>query len=98
MIAGTILAIGSVGRNVGHGMKRGTIALLGPEPDGRPEPSPTFAAAGRYRFPFLAVFLRHLRGLGFPVADGLEAAECERYNGDRLEGGRGEILVLAPSP
>jgi formylmethanofuran dehydrogenase subunit C len=93
MIAGSVLAFGEVGRLPGAGMKRGTLALFDPGPGF--EPSPTFAGAGAYRFPFMAVFLKDLRDRGFPVPTDLEARRFERYNGDLLEGGRGEMLILA---
>lgn len=95
MIAGTILSLGSVGRLAGSGMKRGTLALIDPGPDF--EPLATFAASGRYRFPFLAVYLRTLRDQGFPIPPGLESRAFDRYNGDLLDGGQGEILTLAAS-
>lgn len=93
LIAGTIVALGPVGRLLGSGMKRGTLALL--DPPGDFEPSPTFAPAGRFRFPFLAIYVKFLRDRGFPVPDGLEDRPFERYNGDLLDGGKGEILALA---
>ena len=63
MIAGSLFAFGTPGRYAGVGMKRGTIAALGPD---RPEIPPSFAATGRYRFPFLALYLRQLAGVGLP--------------------------------
>ena len=92
VIAGTLLAFGTVGRHVGMGMKRGTIGLFHSEP---PALLPTFVSAGRYRFPFLSLYLRQLAAWGFPVPNRVTRASSERYNGDRAEGGQGEILVLA---
>ncbi|WP_169974214.1 formylmethanofuran dehydrogenase subunit C [Tautonia rosea] len=94
LIAGTILSLGPVGRLAGSGMKRGTLALVDPGPDF--EPLATFAASGRYRFPFLAIYLRFLRDQGFPIPPGLESRAFDRYNGDLLDGGQGELLTLAP--
>ena len=55
---------------------------------------PTFAAAGRFRPHFLTIYLRRLGELGFAVEPRLFACECERYNGDLIERGIGEILVF----
>ncbi len=71
-------------------MKRGTIAAFGDE---RPELLPTFAARGRYSFPFLAIYLTRLAGWGFPVPSDVFSPEMERYNGDLADGGQGEVLV-----
>lgn len=93
MIAGTIVSLGPVGRLLASGMKRGTLVVIGP---GRGfEPSPTFAPAGRFRIPFLAIYLKALREHGFSVPTGLEAQPFDRYNGDLLDGGQGEILALS---
>jgi formylmethanofuran dehydrogenase subunit C len=73
-------------------MKRGTIALFGPN---APVLGPWFAAAGRYRFPFLTIALKSLAERGFPVPSDVFRAELERYNGDVTERGRGEILVAS---
>ena len=56
--------------------------------------SPTFAFACSYRPPFLHLYLRHLRGLGLPVADEQIAGRYARWSGDGLELMRGEILIL----
>ncbi len=90
MVAGTIVGFGRVGSGTGSGMKRGTIALLGEE---EPELLPTFAGSGRHRLPFLAIYLRRLRELGFRVPGGAFAGDVRRYNGDLAAGGQGEILV-----
>ncbi len=92
LVAGSLLAFGPLGRFAGAGMKRGTIAALGAGPT---ELLPTFAPTGRYRFPFLAVYLRRLADWGFRVPVDVFSAESERYNGDLADGGRGEILVRA---
>jgi len=94
LIAGTLVAFGSLGRYAGMGMKRGTLAAFG---EGGVELLPSFAPAGRYRFPFLTVYLRHLAALGFPIPAAMFTAEMGRYNGDLADGGRGEILVRAGS-
>ena len=94
MIAGSVFAFGAVGPLAGAGMKRGTLAFF--DPGSSYLPSPTFASAGRHRVPFVTLFLRSLRDRGFPVPGGLEGCTLERYNGDLLEGGRGEVLIRPP--
>jgi formylmethanofuran dehydrogenase subunit C len=91
MVAGSIFAFGPVGRLVGAGMKRGTIALFHPE---FPPLLPTFRLACRYRPPFLAVYLRRLAAWGFAVPELTPSAAFERYNGDLLSLGKGEILGM----
>jgi len=91
MIAGSAFAFGPVGLHVGLGMKRGTIALFDPGDDF--SPSVAFAFSGQFVFPFMSISLRFLRDHGFPIPPGLDARPMARYNGDRLEGGRGEILI-----
>lgn len=92
MIAGSIFGFGSIGPRAGLGMKRGTIAAFWTIGF---SPAPTFAYAARFRPPFATIYLKHLRGLGFPVPDGLDRRDFYKYNGDRLVNGQGEILVLA---
>jgi len=91
MIAGTIFALGAVGRDVGLGMKRGSIILL--EPPSGFEPPIGFWPTGRHCYPFLGVFARELNHQGVPLPLDLQARPMSRWNGDRLEGGRGEILL-----
>lgn len=92
MIAGSIFAFGNSGRRTGAGMKRGTIVLLK-----RPHTDllPTFARAGTYQPVFLGLYLGRLRHWGFPVPETAFAGPWERYNGDLVEQGQGEILVRA---
>lgn len=92
MIAGTILVIGSCGTRPGAGMRRGTIGLLGPQ---APQLLPTFRRGVCARPLILELLLRHLRGLEFPVARELLAANYWSYHGDFLTSGRGELLVRA---
>jgi formylmethanofuran dehydrogenase subunit C len=91
MIAGTIIACGQPGLRAGSGMKRGTIALLGRQPV---EILPTFKSGGKLQTPMLRMLLRHLRSLGFPLAEELQDPVVQRYWGDLLELGKGELLVL----
>jgi formylmethanofuran dehydrogenase subunit C len=94
LIAGSLFAFGAVGRYTGAGMKRGTLVLGQEHP---PRLLPSFVPTGRYRFPFLMVYLRRLLGWGFPVPDRVFSADFERYNGDLADHGQGEVLVLAGS-
>jgi formylmethanofuran dehydrogenase subunit C len=94
LVAGTLLAFGRVGRHPGMGMKRGTLGLFQGE---APDLLPSFTSSGRYRHPFVAVYLRQLAKWGFPVPGRVTSTALDRYNGDRAVGGHGEILVLASS-
>ncbi len=90
MIAGSIFACGPVGTFPGASMKRGTIVLM----EGT-EASllPTFAPVGPVRPPFLAVYLKTLHRWGFRLPETAFSVPWERYNGDLVETGQGEILV-----
>lgn len=90
MIAGSIVLFGQAGTTAGIGMKRGTIALFDETPA---EPSFPFRYACRYRPPVMTILLRSLRSHGFPIPSRAFDGSFERYNGDLLEGGRGELLV-----
>ncbi len=90
MLAGSILIFGNAGIRHGAGMRRGTIGFFGDE---APPLLPTFRHACRYRPDILAVVLRKLRQRGLPLADSLLESDVDLYNGDMIEGGRGEILV-----
>lgn len=92
MLAGTILLFGPSGIRPGAGMKRGSIVYL----DGPTAPAmlPTFRVANTIRgTSFLTLYLRHLRSIGFPVPDDCFSSVYQRYRGDFLELGKGEILV-----
>lgn len=92
MRAGTILVGGKAGIRHGAGMKRGTIAFLGDE---APPLLPTFRRACRYRPDFFLLIFRHLQQCQAPISDEYLAALFDYYQGDLLEGGRGEILLRA---
>ncbi len=96
MIAGSIFVAGTVAKGTGAGMRRGTIVLMNENTIIEDAIPPTFAAAGRFRPHFLTIYLRRLGALGFAVEPRLFAGECERYNGDLIERGIGEILVCKP--
>jgi len=91
MIAGTILIGGSGGIRHGAGMKRGTIAFLNSASGF--DPLPTFRSAGEYQPTFLRILLRDLNAKGFPLPDGAVEAAYERWCGDLVELGKGELLV-----
>ena len=95
MVAGSIFAFGPVGGYPASGMKRGTLALFGP---GEPDLLPSFEPSGSFRPHFLTIYLRELRDRGFAVPEAAFAAPVVRYNGDRIEGGRGEVLVGSIAP
>jgi len=95
LVAGSIFALGPVGRHPGAGMKRGTIALLGLDDPDAPGLLPGFEPSGTFRPYFLTIYLRELRDRGFAVPEAAFAATVRRYNGDRVEGGRGEVLLAS---
>ena len=90
MIAGSIVVFGQTGPTAGTGMKRGTIALFDQTPVA---PAFPFRYACRYRPPVMTILLCSLQSHGLPVPTGAFGGDFERYNGDLLEGGRGELLV-----
>lgn len=94
MLAGTILIFGTSGIRHAAGMRRGTLGLFGAE---RPPLLATFRRACRFRPEALLLVLRHLQRLDFPVPESLLAREFDLFNGDLIEGGRGEVLVPAES-
>ena len=92
-LAGTLVALGTIGAHAGAGMRRASIVAMTP-----PTLLPTYASACTYRPPFLRLCLRRLRALGLPVADAQIEGRYTRWSGDGAELGRGEILILEPSP
>ena len=91
MIAGSLMFFGGVGRHCGAGMKRGTISLFSTTL--RAELLPSFHYSCTDRPAFLAIYLRHLQQLDFAFPDGCLDADYDRYCGDLIELGKGEILV-----
>lgn len=88
ILAGTIVVLGRMGVRAGAGMRRGTIiAVQGAKL------LPTFNFDCRYRPSFLRICLQHLRQLGISVTDGQLNGPYQRWSGDMLELGRGEILL-----
>ncbi len=92
MLAGSIFVFGNGGIRHGAGMRRGTIGLLGNESY---SPLPTFRLACRGPLPILRLVDRTLQQLGFASPLALGDVAVQLYNGDMLEGGRGELLLRA---
>jgi len=92
MLAGTILLFGETGIRHGAGMKRGTIAFLG---DQKPPILPTFRRACRFEPDALKLIARYLKTVGFKAPLDRLFSQYELFNGDLIEGGRGEILLRA---
>jgi formylmethanofuran dehydrogenase subunit C len=90
MLAGSIVLFGDSGLRHGAGMRRGTIAFLGGK---APQLLPTFRRACRCRPAAMQLIYRHLRRLDFACDDALFSASYDLYNGDFLNGGRGELLI-----
>jgi formylmethanofuran dehydrogenase subunit C len=95
MLAGSIVVLGGLGIRPGAGMKRGTLVAAA-RPGAVPRLLPTFRFDCEYRPPWLALYVRRLRALGFPVPEPLATARCRRYSGDLVELGKGEILLWTP--
>jgi formylmethanofuran dehydrogenase subunit C len=91
MLAGTVMVFGPSGVRHGAAMRRGTIAFVAEGPT----PLPSFRYACRFQPPALRLLLRHLRRLGYPPAAAADCPGWDLFNGDLLEGGRGEFLVPA---
>lgn len=90
MLAGTVIVFGECGIRPGAGMRRGTLGLLGPN---RPKLLPSFRFACSARPQVLSLILNELRDQGFSVDENLRTGDCQIYNGDLVEIGRGEILL-----
>jgi len=91
MKGGTLLLMGGAEIRTGAWMVRGTIVCLKPV-----RMLPTFSYACDYHPPFMAMYARHLRGLGFAVPHDPGDGIYRRYNGDAAVPGKGEILVWEP--
>lgn len=88
MIAGTLFVFGQPGIRAGAGLKRGTVAFFG----GAVPLLPTFRYDCDYQPVFLRLYLRQLRAWGFPVRDELPHGTYQRFSGDLVTLGKGEIL------
>jgi formylmethanofuran dehydrogenase subunit C len=87
MLAGTVLVFGEAGIRPGAGMRRGTVGLFGPT---KPQLLPTFRYACRYEPVVLSLLHGILAQHGFAHED---VRTVDLYNGDLLDGGRGEVLL-----
>jgi len=88
MIAGTIIGLKQVGSSAGAAMKRGTLLMLE-----TPEIAPGFAYSCAYRPAYLGLLLKQLQQSHFEAAHHLDIGQVACYRGDRLTGGRGELLI-----
>ena len=89
MIAGSIFLFGPGGGRPGAGMKRGTLAFF----TASPMLLPTFRPASVYRPVFLDLYLRQLRAWGFAVDERFQKGRWQRWTGDQVSRGRGEIVI-----
>ena len=87
MKAGTVCIGGAWGSALGVGMRRGTIVLATPHS----ELPPYFAYGCRTDSVAWRLMERHLERHAFELP--VPRPVCDVYVGDRLEGGRGELLV-----
>lgn len=92
MLAGSVFLFGATGNRHGAGMKRGTIAFVGKE---CPQLLPSYRFSCRFRPDYLSLVARQLQKWGFASAELLHELSFDLYNGDMIEGGRGEILIRA---
>jgi formylmethanofuran dehydrogenase subunit C len=90
MLAGTILVSGEGGKNVGVGMKRGTICFARSKP---PKLLPTFRLACVAPAPVLGIVGRQLQSLSFKNDVWHTERQWQQYSGDFLASGRGEIFL-----
>ncbi|MER3417231.1 MAG: formylmethanofuran dehydrogenase subunit C [Gemmataceae bacterium] len=90
MIAGSIFVFGTPGIRIGAGMKRGSIVCLGPA--SALSLLPTFRYDCRYQPVFLRLYLLRLAQLGWSHVRDFLDAWWDRYSGDLVELGKGEIL------
>ena len=94
MRAGTIVICGDSGIRHGAGMRRGSLVYCGKN---APRLLPTFRRACRFRPVALGVLFRELERLGFSIPSGAPDSDFQLYNGDMIEGGRGEVLIRSGS-
>jgi len=92
MLAGSIFVFGPCGLRPGAGMRRGTIAIVG---SSNFQPLPTFRHAFRGQLNILRLIERSLRDHQFRLPFSLGVLDVDLFNGDLLEGGRGELLRTA---
>lgn len=89
MSGGTIFCLGEIGERAGAEMDRGTIVAFN-----RIKLLPTFKHASTYNPVFLRFYLRELRKkYGLPIKDEHVNGFYDRYSGDIVELGKGEIFI-----
>lgn len=88
MIAGTICVFGSPGVRCGAGMKRGTLAFF----SDMPSLLPSFRHNCDYQPIFMRLYLRQLQKWGFSQAQPFLRGKFQRFSGDLIAQGKGEIL------
>ena len=91
MKGGSLFLLGGAEIRTGAWMVRGTIVSLKPLPL-----LPTFSYACAYHPPFLRMYARRLRPLGFSLPQEVHEGAYWRYTGDAAVPGKGEILVWRP--
>jgi formylmethanofuran dehydrogenase subunit C len=88
MLAGTIFIAGKVGSDAGIGMKRGSLLA------GRVDRLlPGFEPAGHSDREWLRIYSVYLRKMEFIVPENWLSSIAQRFMGDTLELGKGEIIV-----
>lgn len=88
MKGGTIVLMSGAEIRTGAWMIRGTIVSMKPL-----RLLPTFAYACAYQPPFLNLYAKQLRSLGYDLPCDTQAGAYQRYTGDAAVPGKGEILV-----
>ena len=89
MRAGSIFVFGSAGIRHGAGMRRGTIGFFG----SNPPLLTSFRYACRFEPTVLQLAFRFLQRRDFRFDEELFDTPYSLFNGDLIEGGRGEILL-----
>lgn len=97
MRAGTVIVAGELGRWAGAGMHRGSVIALGAVP----EIWPAFVRGSLWQPAFVPLLLRELAERGWQTARMARSADrlqgpWQQWHGDRLSGGRGELLHRMP--
>lgn len=93
MIAGSIFVLGALGPRPGSGMKRGTIATFGSGPEVALSLPLGFIRSGNFRPHILNIYLSRLIACRLDVRPDHFAGRIERWNGDFVERGLGEVLI-----
>lgn len=89
MIAGTLVVGGTFGQRPGVGLKRGSIIALGE----RPTLIPSYRLDCHYEPTYLRLLWQSLQKWQSPLTQRECTLSVERWSGDLLTGGRGEIWL-----